>query len=380
MDSIKLKRIFKENIMAHWTVQSTSAPLAELAAIETAIPGDIVIPEKKKIGLDPWGGGYFFGPGGPGGLGGTGSGTGAGGGGGGVASGIGGMGGVGAGGFYEGGSVTAERLTGPNPSGPDEGYGALADGEYVMQKSAVQRYGLEAMQALNEGRASITMNEGGPDSDVQQLARMGRGGDTELVHMTKDEVAGLQNVAEQHGGSLTRNPETGLQEAWILEALGIAASLFSASKARKQAKELSAQSQKADTWGNTGGRELASEQLQALMKDPGQASASDPGYRMRIQGAQRAMAPYGQDSGAMAVAGAGASSDWYNQRLQQLGNLAGTSGAGIAPGLEGQVRANELAGRAQGNLGAAIQQAGNWWTKTYGATPAPDYSGAAYFS
>jgi hypothetical protein len=34
-----------------------------------------------------------------------------------------------------------------------------------------------------------------------------------LVHMTPDEVAGLQALAQQMGGSLTINPQTGLPEA-----------------------------------------------------------------------------------------------------------------------------------------------------------------------
>jgi len=68
----------------------------------------------------------------------------------------------------------------------------------------------------------------------------------------------------------------------------------------------------------------------------------------------------GQDSGAMAVAAAGASSDWYNQRLQQLGTLAGAPGQpGIA--LEGQKAASDLYGRSLGSLGFGIQQAGGFF-------------------
>ena len=48
------------------------------------------------------------------------------------------------------------------------------------------------------------------------LASLGRGPDTELVHMTKGEVAGLQTLAKRHGGSLTINPKTGLPEAGFL--------------------------------------------------------------------------------------------------------------------------------------------------------------------
>ena len=51
------------------------------------------------------------------------------------------------------------------------------------------------------------------------LASLGRGPDTELVHMTKGEVAGLQKLAQAHGGSLTVNPHTGLPEAGFLSSL-----------------------------------------------------------------------------------------------------------------------------------------------------------------
>jgi len=92
---------------------------------------------------------------------------------------------------------------------------------------------------------------------------------------------------------------------------------------------------RADPFGTSGGRALADQQLQALMRDPSQVAANDPAYKLRIQAAQRAMASMGQQSGAMAVAGANASTDWYNQRLQQLGQLAG---AGLNPAQAGQLQ------------------------------------------
>jgi len=49
------------------------------------------------------------------------------------------------------------------------------------------------------------------------LKTKGRNGDTELVHMTPDEVKGLQAIALRHGGSLTINPDTGLPEANFLK-------------------------------------------------------------------------------------------------------------------------------------------------------------------
>jgi len=54
---------------------------------------------------------------------------------------------------------------------------------------------------------------------AQHLASKGRDGDTELVHMTKGEIKGLQGLALAHGGSLTINPDTGLVEASFLKRI-----------------------------------------------------------------------------------------------------------------------------------------------------------------
>lgn len=51
---------------------------------------------------------------------------------------------------------------------------------------------------------------------AKHLANQGRDSDTELVHMSKDEVKGLQSLAMAHGGSLSINPHTGLVEAGFL--------------------------------------------------------------------------------------------------------------------------------------------------------------------
>jgi hypothetical protein len=51
------------------------------------------------------------------------------------------------------------------------------------------------------------------------LASLGRGPDAALVHMSPSEVQALQRLAEQHGGSLTINPSTGLPEAGFLSSL-----------------------------------------------------------------------------------------------------------------------------------------------------------------
>jgi hypothetical protein len=54
---------------------------------------------------------------------------------------------------------------------------------------------------------------------AHELESQGRNGDSMLVHMTPDEVGGLQNLAMAMGGSLTINPETGLPEANFLKKL-----------------------------------------------------------------------------------------------------------------------------------------------------------------
>jgi hypothetical protein len=52
---------------------------------------------------------------------------------------------------------------------------------------------------------------------AKHVQQKGRGDDKMLVHMTPNEVQGLQALAKAHGGSLTINPETGLAEAGFLE-------------------------------------------------------------------------------------------------------------------------------------------------------------------
>ena len=62
-------------------------------------------------------------------------------------------GGIGAGeGLAQGGKVTKRHLKGPDPKGPDEGYGALLSGEYVIKKSAVKKYGQGLLDMINDGK------------------------------------------------------------------------------------------------------------------------------------------------------------------------------------------------------------------------------------
>ena len=54
---------------------------------------------------------------------------------------------------------------------------------------------------------------------IEQLAQKGRYGDDKLVHMSSGEVAGLKALANAAGTDLTKNPETGLDEAFNLKTL-----------------------------------------------------------------------------------------------------------------------------------------------------------------
>lgn len=52
--------------------------------------------------------------------------------------------------FAKGGMVHAKHLKGRAPA-PDDGYGALQGGEYVITKAAVEKYGKRLLDAINNG-------------------------------------------------------------------------------------------------------------------------------------------------------------------------------------------------------------------------------------
>ena len=54
---------------------------------------------------------------------------------------------------------------------------------------------------------------------AQAVQSQGRGKDTQLIHMTPNEVQGLQALAMANGGSLSINPSTGLPEAGFLDKI-----------------------------------------------------------------------------------------------------------------------------------------------------------------
>jgi hypothetical protein len=63
-------------------------------------------------------------------------------------------GGFGEGQYAKGGRVNRNHLTGPDPQGPDDGYGALQGGEFVIKKAAVRKYGEGMLGKINSGKFS----------------------------------------------------------------------------------------------------------------------------------------------------------------------------------------------------------------------------------
>lgn len=61
------------------------------------------------------------------------------------------------------------------------------------------------------------MNELNTQNTARELAALGRGNDSMLMHVTPKEVHGLQSLAMAAGGSLTINPDTGLPEAGFFD-------------------------------------------------------------------------------------------------------------------------------------------------------------------
>jgi len=55
---------------------------------------------------------------------------------------------------FMGGMIDKSRMVGPNPMGPDNGFASMQDGEFVMNRKATQKYGIELMNAINSGKIS----------------------------------------------------------------------------------------------------------------------------------------------------------------------------------------------------------------------------------
>jgi len=85
---------------------------------------------------------------------------------------------------------------------------------YAQGGTVNQAQGLASSNQSNNPGMSLAPPA--PNQAAQGLASLGRGGDSTLVHMQPQEVAGLQQMAQANGTSLTTNPMTGYPEAFRL--------------------------------------------------------------------------------------------------------------------------------------------------------------------
>jgi hypothetical protein len=137
-------------------------------------------------------------------------------------------------------------------------FGELRDKEAAMQLTDAEREQMMIEMAMRQGRTGILPTtgglagieigdpmmrrrpqyystvedfrpryaEGGLANVAQNLADRGRKGDSMLVHMAPEEVAGLRALARAQGTDMTINPRTGLPEAFSLKKLFKAASFI----------------------------------------------------------------------------------------------------------------------------------------------------------
>jgi hypothetical protein len=146
----------------------------------------------------------------------------------------------------------------PLPIQRDVVFGELRDKEAAMRLTDAEREQMMVEMAMRQGRTGISPTtgglagieigdpmmrrrpqyystveqfrpryaEGGLANVAQNLAERGRKGDSMLVHMAPEEVAGLRALARAQGTDMTINPRTGLPEAFSLKKLFKAASFI----------------------------------------------------------------------------------------------------------------------------------------------------------
>jgi len=101
-------------------------------------------------------------------------------------------------------AAAASAATGGTGTGNDAGTDAGSDGA-----SDSYKYGGRVMNYAQGGLPSLANN----------MASRGRYGDSMLVHMSPQEVQGLQRLAMANGTSLSVNPYTGMPEAFSLKKI-----------------------------------------------------------------------------------------------------------------------------------------------------------------
>ena len=122
------------------------------------------------------------------------------------------------------GQMAADRYSANNPNSTfDREYNGRINAAIANVNAGINATNNNVNASLNAGvNQGYTMSRyktGGLAEAAKHLERQGRGHDSHLVHMTTGELKALQKMAEQHGGSLTVNPHTGLPEAGFLSSV-----------------------------------------------------------------------------------------------------------------------------------------------------------------
>tara|TARA_R110002020_G_scaffold441792_1_gene652797 strand:+ start:626 stop:1306 length:681 start_codon:yes stop_codon:yes gene_type:complete len=81
----------------------------------------------------------------------------------------------------------------------------------------------------------MDFNKSMASNHLSEAATKGRYGDDVLVHMSKNEVKSLANMAGMD--DLPRNPSTGLPEAWIFAAASLGMSLYQGAKGTSMGRD-----------------------------------------------------------------------------------------------------------------------------------------------
>ena len=81
----------------------------------------------------------------------------------------------------------------------------------------------------------MDFNKSMASNHLSEAATKGRYGDDVLVHMSKNEVKSLANMAGMD--DLPRNPSTGLPEAWIFAAASLGMSLYQGAKSTSMGRD-----------------------------------------------------------------------------------------------------------------------------------------------
>ena len=209
------------------------------------------------------------------------------------------------------------------------------------------------------GLDAMNLRPAGSELGLSSLASTAAAGLAAATPATQfgplDALRSLFNLGGPGGG----NSAGGNWTSYIPGALSLASGITGLSQADRLRKLGANSVAAADPFGQSGARALADTQLQQLMRDPIQVSATDPSYKLRQQAARRSTATMGEKSGAMAVAAANASTDWYNQRLAQLGQLAGAGfnpAGGVGANINAETAASSLLSQALASIGFGTNQ------------------------